>query len=146
MFIYKILDYSTLVFELGFLFTIFWSALFLRAIGIAALFHLGVLLMLNIPFTSHVLVFLPYLIYFYSDNKPQLSGKFELFFSRNKKVFLTIFSILAVVIIADYYPIPFQFPRHSILFLICVPSIFMVLPRSVGLFFNKMTRRFIPKK
>jgi len=146
LFIYKILDYNTLLFELGFLFTIFWSAVFLRAIGIAAMFHLGVLLTVNIPFSLHVLVFLPYIIYFYFDNKPQLSGKFELFFSRNKKVFLTIFSILAIVIIADYYPIPFQFPRHSILFLICVPSIFMILPRSVNQFFNKMARRLIPYK
>jgi len=145
LFIYKILDYSTLVFELGFLFTIFWSALFLRSIGIAALFHLGVLLMLNIPFTSHVLVFLPYLIYFYSDNKPELSEKFQHYFIRNKNVFLTAFLILAVVIISGYYPKPFPISPHTILFVVCIPSIFMLLPSAVHLYFKKITRRFFSR-
>ncbi|MBD3628572.1 restriction endonuclease subunit S [Cyclobacterium sp.] len=141
LFIYKVLDYSTLLFELGFIFTIFWSPVFLRAVGMAAMFHLGVLLTVNIPFSLHVLVFLPYLIYFYFDNTNQLSENFQLFFSRNKKVFLPIFFILAVVIITDYYPKLFQFHQHFILFLICIPSVFMVSPNFVRMFFNKMTSR-----
>ncbi|EPR71712.1 hypothetical protein ADICYQ_0183 [Cyclobacterium qasimii M12-11B] len=146
LFIYKLLDYNTLLFELGFIFTIFWSVVFLRAIGVAAMFHLGVLLTVNIPFSLHVLVFLPYIIYFYFNNNPQLSEKFESFFRRNKKIFIAIASILAIIIIADYNPIPFKLPQHSILFLVCVPSVFMLLPKSVNLFFIRMIRRIIPEK
>lgn len=64
LFINKVFDYSTLAFELGFILTIFWAAVYLRAVGVAVMFHLGVLLTVNIPFTLHVLVFLPYIIYF----------------------------------------------------------------------------------
>nr|WP_163381271.1 HTTM domain-containing protein [Cyclobacterium sp. SYSU L10401] len=141
LFIYKILDYSTLLFELGFILTIFWSALFLRAIGIAAMFHLGVLLTVNIPFSLHVLVFLPYIIYFYFDNNSQFSERAKHFFSRNKKVFLTIGLILCVVIITDYYPRLFSFPRHLILFLVCIPSLFMVIPEFTRPLLDKLSKR-----
>ncbi|MDN3686610.1 restriction endonuclease subunit S [Cyclobacterium jeungdonense] len=147
LFFYKLLDYSTLLFELGFIFTIFWSAVFLRAIGIAAIFHLGVLLTLNISFSLHVLVFLPYLSYYYFQPKTQLSENLELFLRQNKKIFLTIGFLLAVVIIAGYYPESFRFIRtHSVLFLICIPSIFLVLPKSALLFLGKITNRFFPAK
>ena len=146
LFIYKSLDYSTLLFELGFIITIFWSALFLRAVGMAALFHLGVLLTVNIPFTLHVLVLLPYIIYFYFENKPQLSETAQLYFIRNKKVFLTAFLLLAVIIISGYYPRPFPIHRHTILFIVCIPSIFMILPESARLYFNKKTSRLFTKK
>ncbi|AEL28159.1 restriction endonuclease subunit S [Cyclobacterium marinum] len=137
LFIYKVLDYSTLIFELGFILTIFWSALFLRSIGIAAMFHLGVLLTLNIAFTTHVLVFLPYIMYFYFSNSSEVSEKYQQIFSKNRNVFITVFLIFSGFILIDYYPLPFQIHSHIVLFIICTLSMLMLLPKPIHLYFIK---------
>ncbi|MDO6436222.1 restriction endonuclease subunit S [Cyclobacterium sp. 1_MG-2023] len=135
LFIYKMLDYSTLVFELGFIITIFWSVVFLRSIGVAALFHLGVLLTLNIAFTTHVLVFMPYIMYYYFNNSSELSEKYQQIFIKNKNVFLVIFAIFSVFIVIDYYPLPFEIHSHIVLFTICILSILMLLPKPFHRYF-----------
>lgn len=139
LFINKVFDYSTLLFELGFILTIFWAVVFMRAIAIAALFHLGVLLTVNIPFSLHVLVFLPYIVYFYFDKNSRLSVNFEKFFIKNKKYFLGALFILAIAIITDYNQKLFEFHPHLILFLIGIPSILMLLPKPVHKYFGKKT-------
>ncbi|WP_339925171.1 restriction endonuclease subunit S [uncultured Cyclobacterium sp.] len=136
LFIYKMLDYGALVFEIGFIFTIFCSALFLRSIGIAALFHLGVLLTLNIAFTTHVLVFFPYIMYFYFNNSTELSDIYQQFFNKNKIVFIGIFSIFGGFILLDFNPLPFQIHPHIVLFITCILSILMLLPKPVHLYFK----------
>lgn len=136
LFINKVFDYSTLIFELGFILTIFWSAVYLRAVGVAVMFHLGVLLTVNIPFTLHVLVFLPYIVYFYFDRNSRISENFEHFLLENKKYFIIALLILSVGIVADFNP-HLLFHRHLILFLVSIPSILMLLPKPFYRYFTR---------
>tara|TARA_R110000868_G_C10894136_1_gene763821 strand:- start:143 stop:1222 length:1080 start_codon:yes stop_codon:yes gene_type:complete len=141
LFINKVFDYSTLAFELGFILTIFWAAVYLRAVGVAVMFHLGVLLTVNIPFTLHVLVFLPYIIYFYFDRNSRTSEKFEKFLLEKRKFFIIVLVVLSLGIITDYNPQLFKFHRHMILFLVGIPSFFMLLPNFVHVYLRKVTSR-----
>lgn len=136
LFINKVFDYSTLIFELGFILTIFWSAVYLRAVGVAVMFHLGVLLTVNILFTLHVLVFLPYIVYFYFDRNSRISENFEHFLLENKKYFIITLLILSVGIVADFNP-HLLFHRHLILFLVSIPSILMLLPKPFYRYFTR---------
>lgn len=56
-FTYKMMDYGTLLFETFFILAIFKTKWLYKALPIAAIFHLGVILSLKITFSSHLITF-----------------------------------------------------------------------------------------
>ncbi len=54
---WEMLDWATVVFEMGFLVAVFYPRAFRLFCGIAVLFHLAVVLMFNITFSNHLIVY-----------------------------------------------------------------------------------------
>ncbi|MFQ3576368.1 MAG: hypothetical protein SNJ77_08035 [Cytophagales bacterium] len=87
-FFFKFLDYSTILIELLFISLIFHRRFSSMILFLVCLFHLGVLLMMSINFSSHMLAYLPFLLL-----------KFErkyLGFSLNKYLIIVGISILVL--------------------------------------------------
>jgi hypothetical protein len=132
LFIYKMLDYGTLVFELGFIIAIISPRWCLRAIGIAAGFHLGVLLTLNIPFTLHVLVFLPFIMYYFFEKDADLTKNLANFFEKHRKFFVGAGVLIGALVIFGFYPEALRNLRtHSVLIIICFFALLMVIPKKM---------------
>ncbi|MEX2594762.1 MAG: hypothetical protein WD426_18490 [Anditalea sp.] len=129
--IYKIMDYGTLVFELGFILTIFSSRWFFKALGVATTFHLGVLLTLNIAFSMHLLVFMPFLLIYHFENESVMVENTKKFLMSFIKPIIGSGLVLGILIIINFNPflwIPYR--SHFLLFVLCLFSMLMLLPKA----------------
>ena len=100
---WELFDYSTIIFEIGLFLAIRKVNVFRAFIVIGVLFHYGVLLMMNISFAVHIIVYAAFLDWGWVYNK-FVNGKiyfkkaFDLFYARSPWLILRYMIVIGILI------------------------------------------------
>lgn len=117
-FFWKSLDYLTVLFEVGFLFAIVHVKIFKRFVLIAIIFHTCTLLIFNIPFSGHFIIFLLFIDWntFEKPKKylPALKTRTNILTASKNHMMLT-----ALILIIQWY----LFQKYSSMPFLAEPSV-----------------------
>lgn len=99
------LDYATIIFEIGFLPAVFFPRVFRFFVGLAVIFHFSVMVMLNISFLPNLGAYSLFLINWncIARNRPALMSRITQFFKQLRQVYLLPRLSLAAAAAAFFY-------------------------------------------